>query len=160
MDSFRLSILNAGGWTVKSGTLNQVPAGIPGAATQILTEKNRAAAQKQEIAELRMRLLDLSNSNRLLNYKFSDRSRRHVRIMDELPDQILGKLDDGKRLVFKSLPELPDEPKDEKTDVFLLALKQAKRVDEEYIAASTLRTTIANLLGGSREHFRNECGNL
>ena len=80
-------------------------------------------------------MLDLSNGNRLLNYKFSDRSRRHVRIVDEIPDQLFGRLDEGRRLVFKSLPEPPDEPKDEKTDGFLLAFEQAKRSDEEYLAA-------------------------
>jgi hypothetical protein len=34
----------------------------------------REAAAQKRIAELRMRLLDLSNSNRLLNYRFSSRS--------------------------------------------------------------------------------------
>jgi hypothetical protein len=95
----------------------------------------REAAAQKRIEELRMRLLDLSNSNRLLNYKFSNRSRRQVRVVDELPDHIIGKLQEGKRLVFKSLPEPGDEPEDEKTDAFLLALEQAKRSDEEYRAA-------------------------
>ena len=95
----------------------------------------REAAAQKRIAELRMRLLDLSNSNRLLNYKFSSRSRRQVRVVDELPDELLRKLRDSKRLVFRSLPEPSDEPEDEKSDAFLLALEQAKRSDEEYLAA-------------------------
>jgi hypothetical protein len=95
----------------------------------------REAAAQKRIAELRMRLLDLSNSNRLLNYRFSSRSRRQVRLVDELPDQILAKLQEGKRLVFKSLPEPGDEPPDEKSDVFLLALEQAMRSDEQYLQA-------------------------
>ena len=82
-----------------------------------------------------MRLLDLSNSNRLLNYKFSNRSRRQVRLVDELPDKLVDKLKDGKRLTFKSLPEPDDEPEDEKSDDFILALEQAKRSDEEYLSA-------------------------
>jgi Protein of unknown function (DUF4011) len=93
----------------------------------------REAAAQKRIAELRMRLLDLSNSNRLLNYRFSSRSRRQVRFVDELPNQILAKLQEGKRLVFKSLPEPGDEPPDEKIDVFLLALEQAMRSDEQYL---------------------------
>src|SRR6266851_5502248 len=95
----------------------------------------REAAAQKRIAELRMRLLDLSNCNRLLNYKFSSRSRRQVRLVDELPDQILAKLQEGKRLVFKSLPEPGNEPPDEKSDVFLRALEQAMRSDEQYLQA-------------------------
>jgi hypothetical protein len=96
----------------------------------------REAAAQARIAELRMRLLDLTNSNRLLNYKFSDRSRRQVRLVDELPDELIGRLEDGKRLAFRPLPELGDQPQDERDDdTFLLALEQAKRSDEEYLAA-------------------------
>jgi Protein of unknown function (DUF4011) len=95
----------------------------------------REAAAQKRIAELRMRLLDLSNSNRLLNYRFSSRSRRQVRLVDELLDQIFAKLQEGKRLVFKSLPEPGDEPPDEKSDVFVLALEQAIRSDEQYLQA-------------------------
>ena len=96
---------------------------------------SREAAAQKRIADLRMRLLDLSNSNRLLNYKFSNRSRRQVRLVDELPDKLIDKLKGGKRLTFKSLPEPDDEPEDEKSDEFLLALEQAKRSDEEYLSA-------------------------
>ncbi|MGQ0663655.1 MAG: DUF4011 domain-containing protein [Pseudomonadota bacterium] len=82
-----------------------------------------------------MRLLDLTNRNRLLNFKFSGLSRRQVRLIDDLPDELMGRLEVGKRLAFKSLPELGDEPKDEKDDKFILALEQAKRSNEEYLAA-------------------------
>jgi hypothetical protein len=100
---------------------------------RVLSSRENAA--RKRIAELRMRLLDLTNSNRLLNYKFGSRSRRQVRLVDELPDQILAKLQEGKRLIFKSLPEPPDEPTDEKDDVFILAVEQAMRSDEEYLDA-------------------------
>jgi hypothetical protein len=95
----------------------------------------RETAAQKRIADLRMRLLDLSNANRLLNYKFSNRSRRQVRLVDKLPDQLISKLQDGKRLVFRSLPEPDDVPEDEKSDRFLLALEEARRSDEEYLAA-------------------------
>src|SRR5258708_38489372 len=95
----------------------------------------REAAARRRIADLRLRLLDLTNRNRLLNYKFADRSRRVVRIIDELSDELLLKLSEGKRLTFKSLPEPGDEPTDDRTDEFILALEQAKRSDEEYLAA-------------------------
>jgi hypothetical protein len=87
----------------------------------------RDVAQKS-IATLRKRLLDLSNYNRLLNFKFSDRSRTHVRIIDELPDVLYRKLvDDGKRLTFTALPEPKDEPQDEKSEEFLAALQGSTR---------------------------------
>jgi hypothetical protein len=79
--------------------------------------------------------LDLGNSNRLLNYKFNSRTRQQIRLVDELPDGLLRKLLEGKRLVFKALPEVGDQPTDEKSDQFLLAFEQAKRSDEEYLAA-------------------------
>ncbi|MGA9722669.1 MAG: DUF4011 domain-containing protein [Candidatus Binatus sp.] len=107
--------------------------GAEGPARRVLSSRELAAQKR--IADLRMRLLDLSNGNRLLNYKFSNRSRRHVRLVDELPDKIIDKLAEGKRLTFKSLPEPDDEPEDEKSDEFLLALEQAKRSDEEYLLA-------------------------
>ncbi len=97
-----------------------------------LSEWERAAASR--IANLRMRLLDLNNSNRLLNFKFSERSRSHVRIVDVRPDGIFAKLEPNKRLVFAALPEKTDEPRDEKTDHFLLALEQARLSDTEYLA--------------------------
>jgi len=105
-----------------------------GAPTRRVLNPRETAAQDR-IADLRMRLLDLSNSNRLLNYKFGNRSRRQVRLVDELPGKLIEKLKEGKRLTFKSLPEPDDEPEDEKSDEFLLALEQAKRSDEEYLAA-------------------------
>jgi very-short-patch-repair endonuclease len=104
-----------------------------GEAQRTLSSREKAAQKR--IGELRRRLLDLSNRNRLLNYKFSNRGRRQLRIVDELPDELLRKLLDGKRLVFKALPEPGDQPADEKSDEFLLALEQAKRSDEEYLAA-------------------------
>jgi very-short-patch-repair endonuclease len=98
-----------------------------------LTPHERAAQKR--IADLRMRLLDLTNANRLLNFKFSGRSTRHVRLIDELPDQMAAALGDNKRLTFVPLPEPADEPPDEATDEFTLALEEAKRSDAEYLKA-------------------------
>ena len=87
------------------------------------------------IADLRKRLLDLSNGNRLLNFKFSDRARTHVRIIDEIPDVLYGKLSDGKKLTFIPLPNPEDEPEDEQSDEFFLAVQAARMSDEEYLRA-------------------------
>ena len=91
---------------------------------------------KRRVADLRERLLDLTRRNRLLNYKHSERSRAHVRIIDELPDILYAKLLEGLSLAFKSLPQ-PDEdpPKDERTEAFQSALDIAMETDEAYLKA-------------------------
>ena len=106
-----------------------------GAGEKQRTLSSREEAAQKRIGDLRRRLLDLSNSNRLLNYRFSSRTRRQIRLIDELPNVLLRRLGEGKRLVFKALPEVGDHPRDEASDEFLLALEQAKRSDEEYLAA-------------------------
>ena len=53
------------------------------------------------------------------------------------PNVLFEKLCEGKSLTFKSLPEMEEnEPKDEQTDTFLLALEQARQVDETYRKAA------------------------
>lgn len=88
---------------------------------------------KRSIADLRIRLLDLRNSNRLLNFKFSDRSRTHVRVIDGLPDELYEKLVNGKKLMFRALPEPEDEPEDEGSDEFQMTLEVARLSDEQYL---------------------------
>jgi Protein of unknown function (DUF4011) len=94
------------------------------------TDWERAAAAR--VADLRMRLLDLKNSNRLLNFKFTERSRNHVRVIEASSDAIFVNLVEGKRLAFHALPEKSDEPPDEKSDQFLMALEQARISDTVY----------------------------
>ncbi|MBF0402173.1 MAG: DUF4011 domain-containing protein [Magnetococcales bacterium] len=84
------------------------------------------------IADLRIRLLDLRNSNRLLNYKHAERSKTQVRIVDEQPDFLHNSLISGKSLSFCSLPEPENELPDEKTDTFLMELEEARRLDKDW----------------------------
>ena len=42
--------------------------------------------------QLRLKLLDLSKKNRMLNYSFSTRSKRHLQIVDEVLEEIYRKL--------------------------------------------------------------------
>jgi len=95
--------------------------------------KVRCEPAARLIADLRRRLLDLRNSNKLLNLRFSDRARSYVRIIDELPDVLYQKLTDGRKLASRSLPDPEDEPEDERSDTFFLALEAARRSDEEYL---------------------------
>ncbi|KQT47560.1 hypothetical protein ASG43_10800 [Aureimonas sp. Leaf454] len=55
------------------------------------------------IEEMRTRLLDLSGSNRLLNFRAS--STNCLRIVDELPDQLFAGLLAGKSFTFVPVPE-------------------------------------------------------
>lgn len=89
----------------------------------------------QYLEKLRLRLLDLSGRNRLLNFKFSERSRTQVRLVDELPDQVFEKLERGTALTISSLAEPPEHPKDEDDDAFRLLLEAMRDADEEYMAA-------------------------
>ena len=68
--------------------------------TELFAE-NRDMREQLEL--LRKRLLDLTNRNRLLNFRHTARSS--LRVVDELPDQVLSTLLDGKGMDFSPVPE-------------------------------------------------------
>ena len=41
---------------------------------------------RDAVAKLRLKLVDLTNRNRLINFRFSDSSRKYIRVIDEVPD--------------------------------------------------------------------------
>lgn len=88
---------------------------------------------EEKIGELRMRLLDLTNRNALLNFQHSEKALTHIRIVDELPDFLFRLLLEGEPLTFKPLPEPDDEPQDEKTEEFLTYFREATLTDEQYL---------------------------
>lgn len=57
------------------------------------------------IDDLRRRLLDLKNSNRLLNLVHSDRSKTQIRVIDEVPDFLFRRLQEGASLTFRAVEE-------------------------------------------------------
>jgi len=73
---------------------------------------------RDSLDALRRRLLDLTTRNPLLAFKHSGRSRRFIRVIDELPDQLYTRLSAGGPMRFKSLGAEETEPGDEKTIVF------------------------------------------
>jgi very-short-patch-repair endonuclease len=85
------------------------------------------------IDKLRSKLLDLSMANRLLNFKHSEKSKTHVRIIDEIPEVLFANLDQHKKLQFAWIEESEIDPADEHTASFLDALAHAKQHDETYI---------------------------
>lgn len=88
---------------------------------------------KECIEKYRSKLLDTSRRNSLISFNHSERSRQHIRVIDELPDFLYGEFLDGKKLTFLALPEEDQIPPDEKTPEFLRHLEQAKLTDEDYI---------------------------
>jgi hypothetical protein len=90
---------------------------------------------RKQIEALRQKLLDPSKRNPLVSFRHSERARGHVRIIDELPDSLLEKLEAGNKLTFIALPEPPDQPGDERSDEFQMAFEAARVTDEEYLGA-------------------------
>ena len=86
------------------------------------------------IADLRTRLLDLTNSNRLLSYKHPERAKTCVRVVDRQPDFLHDSLTNGKQLSFKPLPDPENGLPDELTNEFLMALEEARHLDEAWNA--------------------------
>jgi len=93
----------------------------------------RAKLAAQSVEKLRTKLLDQTARNPLLNYRHSDRARAQIRVIDEVPNFIYSQLAEGNALSFRALDEPPDEPKDEKTDSFQMAVEAARLEDEEYL---------------------------
>ncbi|TGS46253.1 DUF3320 domain-containing protein [Mesorhizobium sp. M8A.F.Ca.ET.181.01.1.1] len=85
---------------------------------------------------LRLKLLDLTKKNRMLNYSISARSKRQLQIVDEVLEEAYSKLvdDDGSfRIVHLDEPEgLPPE---EKTEEFVDAFEHAKVSDIDFLTA-------------------------
>ena len=87
---------------------------------------------EQRVARMRPKLLDLSRRNPLVSTSLSGRSNALIRIVDELPEKVVGKLASGS-MYFRPLPDLEHDPKDEDGREFQDALSNAKRVDEVFL---------------------------
>jgi hypothetical protein len=94
---------------------------------------NLAGLVHAGIEKLRAKLLDLSMSNRLLNFKHSEKSKTHIRIIDEIPEVLFDKLEERKALQFDWIEEPDFEPADEKNTEFRMAVEEAKESDEFYL---------------------------
>ncbi|TWH28804.1 MULTISPECIES: DUF4011 domain-containing protein [unclassified Aminobacter] len=89
---------------------------------------------KQKVENLRPKLLDLSRRNPLLATKLSPRSNSHIRVVDELPEVLFYKLNNGQSMRLVPLPEIDADPRDEETKTFRDALANARITDEAYLA--------------------------
>jgi Protein of unknown function (DUF4011) len=77
---------------------------------------------RQKIENLRPKLLDLSRRNPLIATKLGPRSNSHIRAVDELPDILFFKLNNGQAMRLIPLPAIDDDPRDEQTAAFRKAL--------------------------------------
>ncbi len=84
------------------------------------------------IQKYRTKLLDLTGRNPLISFRHSERSRSHIRIIDEIPEKLFGKLEAGKQLFFEALPDPDLIPADEFSSTFQTLLRRAKTQDNAY----------------------------
>lgn len=98
-----------------------------------MNESELASLVKQKIDNLRPKLLDLSRRNPLIATKLGPRSNSHIRVVDELPDILFFKLNNGQQMRLVPLPAIDDDPRDEQTSAFRDALVNARLTDEQYL---------------------------
>jgi len=84
--------------------------------------------------QLRLKLLDLSRKNPMLNYRLGARSKRHLQIVDEVLEEAYRKLvGEDVTLKIAFLQEPDDIPPEERTEDFVSALEHAKVSDIEHL---------------------------
>jgi very-short-patch-repair endonuclease len=100
----------------------------------VLDEPNEEARLAGVYERLRLKLLDLSKKNRMLNYSLGTRSKRHLQIVDEIMEEVYRKLaGEDVSLRIDPLDEPEDIPPEEKTEEFIAALEHAKISNLEYL---------------------------
>ena len=116
-------------------------------------DENVAIAEmvRQGIRKAREKLIDLSLRNGMLNYRHSESSSRHVRVIHQLPSAVVECLASEKSIDLLPLPPVETIPRDEDTDAFRAALKEAKAVDPEWLAAED-----AKRAAGSRRRSKDK----
>src|SRR5579871_2263102 len=104
---------------------------------------------RRGILKARQKLIDLSMRNSMLRFRHSEASARHVRIIDQSLDFLVTALASGRLLDLVPVPPVEQIPRDEDTDAFRAALKAAKEIDPEWLAAEDARRA-----SGSRRRSR------
>ncbi len=131
----------------------------------VLDEPNEELRLAGVYERLRLKLLDLSKKNRMLNYSLGTRSKRHLQIVDEVMEEVYRKLaSDDASLRIDSLDEPDDIPPEERTEEFVAALEHAKVSNLEYLtklqalesAGRDEELALAKLERELRNHIRSE----
>lgn len=103
------------------------------------TFARQARAAEPRIKELRSKLIETSGRNRLLNFKHTARGNSFVRVVNEsLIPAFRHIRRDNASVEFIPLPDLPDEPEDEKTSAFQNALAEALLTDRTYLTEAAV----------------------
>jgi very-short-patch-repair endonuclease len=107
---------------------------------------NPAVAEmvREGVRKAREKLIDLSMRNSMLNFRHSETSGRHVRIVDEDLEFLVRTLASGESLDIIPVPPVDQIPSDEDMDTFRAALKAAKEIDPEWLAAEDARRASGN----------------
>jgi Protein of unknown function (DUF4011)/AAA domain len=90
---------------------------------------------RRRIESLRPKLLDLSRRNPLISTKLTPRSSAHIRVVDEIPDNLFLNLNGGNAMRIVPLPDLDEDPKDEGSKKFRDAVANAQLTDNAYLKA-------------------------
>jgi very-short-patch-repair endonuclease len=131
----------------------------------VLDEPNEQLRLGGVYDRLRLKLLDLSKKNRMLNYSLGARSKRHLQIVDEVMEEVYRKLaGEDASLRIDPLEEPEDTPPEEKTEEFLAALEHAKVSNLEYLmklqalesSGRDDELALGKLDRELRDHIRNE----
>jgi hypothetical protein len=99
---------------------------------------------REGVRKAREKLIDLSMRNGMLNFRHSETSARHVRVVDENLEFLVRTVASGQLLDIIALPPVEQIPRDEDTDAFRAALKAAKEIDPEWLAAEDARRAAGN----------------
>jgi very-short-patch-repair endonuclease len=98
-----------------------------------MPDPQESARLERLYEQLRERLLDMSLRNPMLSYKHRPKSKRQLRIVDAILENVYGQLTDGQSFEIVPLREPEDRPLDEDGDEFVSALAHAKLSDVEYL---------------------------
>lgn len=120
----------------RSGRTKRAPRKTP---LPVPTDEHSVYVERQ-VERLREQLLDLSNRNRLLNFKHPQRSRKQVRVIDELPSVLYDRLLAGKSFRFKAVDE-PPGPRGVETPVAEAARQQG--LNPDFALGAKPRDTLA-----------------
>jgi len=108
-----------------------------GGSTVSASKDRIHALVSDAVAKLRRKLLDLTNRNRLLNFKFSPTSKKFVRVIDEIPnilfEKLRGESNSSRRLFFAALPEPPPPDKGDQSE---LTLTDDDRAPDQTVVAT------------------------
>lgn len=87
----------------------------------------------------REKLIDLTLRNAMLNFRHSEASIRHVRVIAQEPTLIVEYLASERSIDVIPVPPVEAIPRDEDTDTFRNALREARTVDPDWLAAEDAR---------------------